>query len=312
LPILLKGVASRFLTRCSTPKRRTATVLHSECSAKALSARGLGFKGYRDEANIHSRQCFHGDLDCGEDKPYLRFDHARVALELACVRLGLPRPVIVRSGNGLHFYWPLTEPITDMRPWRAYAEGLLAALIAQGLKLDAQCSVDPVRLLRPPGTFNFKSAKRLPVLVEDWGAEPVPLSAFDPFKGKTRVKSRAGRKDGVGASPRDLLPLAEFQAVLRRCRQMNNFARRLGVVSEPEWKACLGVLAFVENGREIAHDCSGHPEYDPGETDKKFDERLKLSGPTTCQHFQALNDLCAKCTWRSSRLASPLRIGKTR
>jgi hypothetical protein len=174
-----------------------------------------------------------------------------------------------------------------------------------------------VRLLRPPGTFNYKGGKPLPVLVEDWGSGPVPIAMFDPlanqdlrFKKRTRRASKP--REGIDASAP--LPIALFPAVLRRCRQINNFARKLGAVSEPEWKACLGVLAFVENGREIAHAYSkGDPRYDPDETDKKFDERCKLIGPTTCRYFQKLdNGLCAACTWRSPCLASPLRIGGAR
>jgi len=43
---------------------------------------------------------------------------------------------------------------------------------------------------------------------------------------------------------------------------------QLGAVSEPAWKSCLGVLAFVENGRAISHEYSrGDPRYDPAETD---------------------------------------------
>jgi hypothetical protein len=289
-------------------------VWHATASFKETGeiARDLrsGFKGRRDESNIHSRQCFHGDLDCGETKPYLRFDHAKAALGWATAKLGLPSPIAIRSGNGLHFYFPLTEPITDMHLWRAYAGGLLDALVGQGLKLDAPCSTDPVRLLRPPGTLNHKNGKPRLVAVEDWGGGPVPLATFDPFK----VRTRRASKPRPGINARSPLPLAEFPAILRRCRQMNNFARKLGAVSEPEWKACLGVLAFVENGREIAHAYSkGDPRYTPEETDAKFYERCKLIGPTTCRHFAALdNGLCAACTWRSPALASPLRIGEAR
>jgi len=261
-----------------------------------------GFHGRRDEANVHSRQCFHGDIDVGEDKSYLRFEHAKAALGLACARLALPSPIIVCSGHGLHFYFPLTEPLIDVRLWRTYATGLRAALEGHGLKLDATCSTDPVRLLRPPGISNHKSGNPLPVLVDGWGSGPVSLSAFDAFKERTR-RSHKPRVSGT-ASIRRPLPLAEFPAVLKRCCQLNAFARKLGAVSEPEWKAALGVLAFVESGREIAHEYSrGDPRYDPAETDRKFDERCKLIGPTTCRHFQTLgNGLCATCTWRSTSL----------
>jgi hypothetical protein len=145
--------------------------------------------------------------------------------------------------------------ITDMRLWRAYAEGTLAALEGHGLKLDSQCSIDPVRLLRPPGTLNHKNGKPVPVLVDSWGSGRVPIAMFERFKAWERrpfVRSSKPRGGAAAREGRAPLPLAEFPAVLRRCRQINNFARKLGAVSEPEWKACLGVLAFVENGREIA------------------------------------------------------------
>jgi hypothetical protein len=38
-----------------------------------------------------------------------------------------------------------------------------------------------------------------------------------------------------------------------------------------------------------------------------------LIGPTTCRHFQTLdNGLCAACTWRSPAIASTIRIGEAR
>jgi hypothetical protein len=283
---------------CGSRLRRSVT-LASPLKMLALKA--------SETRQTYSRQCLHGDIDAGEDKPYVRFEHAKAALEWACAKLGLPRPIIVPPDVAMHFYWPISEPITDIKIWRAYAEGLLAALQRQGLKLDAQCSVDPVRLLRPPGTLNHKRGMQASVTVESWGAGAVHISAFDAF----RIQARRCRSHAADAGPRDPLPLVKFPVVLRRCRQLNHFARVLGNVSEPSWKACVGVLAFVENGRAIAHEWSkGDPRYDQDETDKKFDAHLKLSGPTTCAYFQKENPgLCNSCTWRSPRLKTPLAIG---
>jgi hypothetical protein len=104
----------------------------------------------------------------------------------------------------------------------------------------------------------------------------------------------------------------QFGKVLARCRQLNHFARMAGRVSEPEWKGCLGVLTFAENGRELAHSYSaGDPRYNPEETDRKFDARQKLSGPTTCAYFQKLDPApCDACTWRSASLVTPLNVGR--
>lgn len=134
------------------------------------------------------------------------------------------------------------------------------------------------------------------------------LSAFDRFK-VAKARLRKPRADDVDKRP---LPIGRFGKVLARCRQLNHFARMAGQVSEPEWKACLG-LAFTENGREIAHEYSkGDPRYDPEETDTKFDERAKLTGPTTCKYFQEKvgASLCDACTWRSASLVTPLNVGR--
>lgn len=61
------------------------------------------------------RQCFHGELDVG--KHYKTFDTAKTALLAACKTLSLPEPIINCSGTGLHFYFPLAEPMTDMGLW---------------------------------------------------------------------------------------------------------------------------------------------------------------------------------------------------
>ncbi len=298
------------LAQWTVAKAYSGNVWHATATFKEVGeiARDwrFGFKGRRDELNLCARQCFHGDVDVGEDKPYVRFDHAKAALGWAIAKLGLPSPVTVCSGHGLHFYWPLTAPMSDVRLWRAYAGGIAGALEGQGLKLDKQCSADPVRLLRPPGTANHKGGNRLPVFVDSWGDGPVELGIFDKLKLKVRRKFR---EQVHACAP---LPATEFPAVLRRCRQINDFARKMGAVPEPQWKACLGVLAFVEHGREIAHEYSkGDLRYDPDETDKKFDERCKLSGPSTCMQFQSLgNGLCEACTWRSPAISSPLLVGR--
>ena len=65
----------------------------------------------------------------------------------------LPKPsVIVRSGRGLHVYWKLSRPVpanTPMSPAQILAKS------AQWL-LGADAAHTPAKLLRVPGTFNYK------------------------------------------------------------------------------------------------------------------------------------------------------------
>jgi hypothetical protein len=157
---------------------QSANVYHSTATFEDLKTNpnAIG-KNWRARKNIHARQCIHGDLDCGQAKPYPSFAAGKAALLAACKALGFPRPIAVcSSGTGVHFYWPLTAPITDMSLWWTYAKGLLDVLVRAGLKLDAKCSTDAARILRPPGTFNHKQSPPLPVFVDDWALSPHPRS----------------------------------------------------------------------------------------------------------------------------------------
>ena len=77
-----------------------------------------------------------------------------------------PHPqIVVHSGGGYHAYWLLREAIGHPDELRAQNERLATALGA-----DRQ-SADAARILRPPGTLNFKSEYGKP--------RPVELVFFD-------------------------------------------------------------------------------------------------------------------------------------
>ena len=81
--------------------------------------------------------------------------------------------IAVKSGGGLHFYWLLDEPfpITDDESRKKAAElaegwqqSIRSVFAAQGYTLDA--TADLARLLRVPGTFNYKnSSEPRPVVI---------------------------------------------------------------------------------------------------------------------------------------------------
>jgi len=64
---------------------------------------------------------------------------------------GLPTPTItIASGHGVHAYWRLTEPITDMKLWSKLQKKLIALL-------DSDSAIhDPARIMRLPGFTNHK------------------------------------------------------------------------------------------------------------------------------------------------------------
>ena len=80
---------------------------------------------------------------------------AAEAVLSAVQALALPEPYIVSSGGGLHVHWPLSEALA-LADWRPLAARLRDALLGQGLVFDSNLTTNPVCLLRPPGTVNYK------------------------------------------------------------------------------------------------------------------------------------------------------------
>jgi Primase C terminal 2 (PriCT-2) len=73
-----------------------------------------------------------------------------------CATTETPRPsVIVSSGGGLHAYWVFTRDLS-LDEWTRVSRALNAFCTVHGLGHDSKCTIDAVRILRPPGTLNHK------------------------------------------------------------------------------------------------------------------------------------------------------------
>lgn len=67
----------------------------------------------------------------------------------------LPQPnLIVHSGHGIHGYWKLIDPVTDMAAWRRAMERLI-------VKAGSDAKIkDPPRIMRVPGLLNLPDARK--------------------------------------------------------------------------------------------------------------------------------------------------------
>jgi hypothetical protein len=96
-------------------------------------------------------------------KGYASVEEALSALDEFVKAADLPpTSALVGSGGGLHAYWIFTHPLPPPE-WQRYANGLKVAAQHFGLHCDIGCTVDSVRLLRVPGTFNHKTDPARPV-----------------------------------------------------------------------------------------------------------------------------------------------------
>ena len=119
----------------------------------------------RKKSNVLALKSFWLDIDCGPTKAQVNpktgkpdgyIDQAAglAALKQFCKHIGLPKPVLVNSGRGLHVYWPLTEEITR-EEWEPVAARLRELCVTHKLYVDPSV-FEVARILRIPGTLNFK------------------------------------------------------------------------------------------------------------------------------------------------------------
>lgn len=141
---------------------------HLSKMLEAATAKGydayISMAGYPVSAKGHyakfaqSHRTFYLDLDCGPGKPYANQIEAIQALSKFLAVTGLPAPMILSSGGGVHAHWPCTE-LLDTAHWLKIATLLRNVAEHAGFAIDARVTIDPVRLMRPTGTLNRKQRK---------------------------------------------------------------------------------------------------------------------------------------------------------
>jgi hypothetical protein len=163
-------------------------------------------KGCSKSGGVLLARCLFADLDT------MTVEMALAKLALA----GLPMPtMIVVSGHGVHFYWRLVVPITDLALWTAYQNRLIQLL-------DSDKAVhDPARVMRIPGFSNAN--KNAPCYIHE--ADPgrrydladiephLPLLLTTPKRPESKLPTRRLSVVGEGSSP---IPDSNRAGVLRR------------------------------------------------------------------------------------------------
>lgn len=273
-------------------------------------------RGSRAQENVAYVKSFWIDIDCGEAKAasgqgYATKRAGAEALLLSVKAAGLPRPMLVDSGNGLHAYWPLAEAVTaDV--WRPVACQIVAALQQQGLIADWGCSADHSRILRAAGSVNWKDkANGKPVEVK----LDCPDYSFQAVAGPVQhivVDVPASRYGELGVNsdlgmPQEP-PSSDAGVVADRCAQVAIFRDTRGCLPEPQWRAGIAVVKACIDGESTVHAWSkGYSGYSAQETELKI---ASTKGPTTCAAFARLNPAgCDGCKFKGT-ITSPIQLGK--
>lgn len=278
----------------------------------------FGVAKYKDDSNrtkhnVEALKAFWLDIDCGPTKDYDTQADGLAALRKFCKTVGLPKPIIVNSGRGLHVYWALEEECTR-EEWEPVAARLKEVCVAQDMRVDPAV-FEVARILRIPGTYNFKDDPANEVTVVSVG-KPVTLEFMRDTLG---VKQRPALLQDGPRQP--LSPLGQmllnsintrFSKIMQRgeagCMQLISCYREQADLSEPRWFNALSIAKFCSDRDKAVHKMSaGHPDYDPIKTEQKLKH---IVGPHTCAEFEKNNPgVCAGCP-HFGKIKSPISLGK--
>ncbi len=274
------------------------------------------------------------DLDGNKTDPargYPTLEAALTAFKKFLKDSKLPLPTfIVCSGGGYHIYWVSGKPLT-LDEWRHYAEGLWALIQKHGLKADP-VTTDAARILRVPGTFNFKSQPPKQVTIEI--AQPQDMD-FAVTLGWMKSVARSPRlphgnvaildpakfpkrpavvDDPLGAGIESHI-LLDGMAVIEQCPHFREALLYGGKDHDQGlWMQTVLATTFFNHGRRFAHRVSSkHSSYTPAETDEMYDRKLadrdaKGLGWPSCKTFENYGcKLCVACVHKE-KIKSPLNL----
>lgn len=280
----------------------------------------------RTHANATYFRALWMDIDCGPTKGvpdekgvikgYLDQQIGLAEFKKFCIAVGLPKPIIVSSGYGIHAYWLLQETVSRAE-WEPLANRLRELCVEHGLIVDSSV-FEASRVLRIPGTFNFKQEDPKEVVVLNEDTPRMTYQAIKELLGAPEPKA-----DLPDFIPRTISPMMEalmgnkvkrFKTIMLKgeagCAQLNHCYADQNNIDEPLWRSALSIAAFCVDGDSAAHKLSSeHESYDPIEVDRKVANIRKKGGPHHCATFEKINPQGCEGCIHKGKIKSPIMLG---
>lgn len=276
----------------------------------------------RTQSNALHVKCLWQDWDVGKDNDansYPDRNAAVAALRVYQQAVGLPAPLIVSSGYGLHTYWVFSEAVTA-KEWEGIAGMQRIIMRHLQVKFDPSRDKDCASILRPVGCHNRKPDEedRLVHVMRE-GAAPMPAMEYKRRLQKyitdnnltALVSGPMGDVPEWASATGNITDMAQSypdsfaEIAVEHCQQLQDF-RSTGGTSEPLWYAHIGLMKHFKDGERFAHEWGAkYDGYDAAETDAKLSQWAV--GPTTCARMKELNaEGCKGC---KRTCATPLQLG---
>jgi hypothetical protein len=260
------------------------------------------------------------DVDCGigkngKPKPFIDASEGAKALIAFVKDVGLPMPMIVSSGNGLHVYWILDTAVAPAQ-WKPLASALKAACLDKGFTPDIGVTGDSARILRPIGCVNPKGGKTA-VLLRDapdvtynqlW-AVLEPFTHGSSYELPAQPTRNSTLLDNL-AVKHEYQP-ANAERVVSGCQQIKWGAENQNDVSEPFWWKMMGIAAYCQEPVATAIAWSkDYEHFNESEVTTKIENwKNGATGPTLCEKFMLERpDGCKGCKFKD-KIGSPARLG---
>lgn len=304
---------------------------------KRLNNLGHEKNYFRTQENSYCQRSLWLDIDAGKEKTlYKSNQEALEALVAFFTKVGIPCPIIVSSGLGLHVYWSFTQCITTAD--FSVLSGLLRKLtIAYGLDVDHSRTTDSASVLRLPGTMNYgkDGIERKVELVTKPGhpafashdmlefaqkllaaAGPNPLEGVlqpqtsQPQAQKLMIDAPKEVVDSFGdfmTGFQDTTPRLS-ERIFKECAQI----KAAGRGTYTQWYNAMLVLKHCADGEQAVHVMSSQDteRYNYQNTQTKYTQALEGGcGPCRCETFNDKDpNICSSCPYWG-KITTPLQLG---
>jgi hypothetical protein len=268
------------------------------------------------------------DLDVGAEKDYQSKGDAHTALYKLVGETGLPDPVVIDSGGGIHAYWIMDEDIPkDI--WKPAAE-IFKTICLEHIAIDPVVTADAARIMRAPETFNHKFDPPEPTSVVSDEIHVYSWTEFKSFlygdvdeiiqspRSQESEDILASVSKGIDEDTKAILKLDNFAKTFEvlaekslegtGCAQIVHILVNAKKLEEPLWHAGLSIAKFCDDGATAIHKMS---EDYTGYTYAKTEEKAAtIPAPRTCEWFiDSYPSRCEGCQHRG-KITSPIVLGR--
>ncbi|NDG31082.1 DUF927 domain-containing protein [bacterium] len=205
------------------------------------------------------------DLDCGEEKAkpnekgvitgYIDQPTGMSEFKRFCREVGLPKPILVNSGYGIHIYWLLEETLTQ-KEWNPLAKRLRQLCLKHNLIVDPAV-FEASRVLRVPGTYNYKYKDNpQTVTVVNESSDRISVARIKEILGEPELELEDERPDFIPATPSLMMEallknkIKRFSTIMIKSAQGKGCAQLLYCYQNQDkinynlWRAALSIAAF--------------------------------------------------------------------